>query len=187
MKGIVFTELVEFVEDQFGYTIADDMLEASMLDHKGAYTQGGNYPYEELVAILKRLSQRVDLSVETLIEVYARHLFTKIVMLYPKITDGFNSVLKFISVVDTFIHPEVKKLYPEAELPTFEMVSLVENCLVIDYHSSRPLYPMAVGLMLGASDYFKQTIEVHYDINDTSSGASARFTIILIQYGEITP
>ncbi len=180
MKGIVFTELVEFVEDQFGYKTADDMLEASMMEHKGAYTQGGNYPFEELVAILTRLSKRVDLSVETLIEVYARHLFGRIVMLYPKITDGFHSVLEFISVVDTFIHPEVKKLYPEAELPTFHLVSLENNILVIDYHSTKPLYPMAVGLMLGASDYFKQSIEVDYEINALSHESSARFTVKLI-------
>lgn len=180
MKGIVFTELVEFVEDQFGYKTADDMLEASMLDHKGAYTQGGNYPYEELVAILTRLSEHVDLSVETLIEVYARHLFSRIVMLYPKITDGFHSVLEFISVVDTFIHPEVKKLYPEAELPTFHLISLDKKCLVIDYHSSKPLYPMAVGLMLGASDYFKQSINIDYKINQTSNESNARFTVTLI-------
>lgn len=179
MKGIVFTELVEFVEDQFGYTIADDMLEASMLDHKGAYTQGGNYPYEELVAILTRLSEKVDLSVDTLIEVYARHLFSRIVMLYPKITDGFKSVLEFISVVDTFIHPEVKKLYPEAELPTFHLISLEAKRLVIDYHSSKPLFPMAVGLMLGASDYFKQSIDIYYEINQTSNESNARFTVTL--------
>ncbi len=180
MKGIVFTELVEFVEDQFGYEIADEMLEASMLQHKGAYTQGGNYPYEELVSITTRLSELVDLSVETLIEGYARQLFSRIVMLYPKITDGFRSVLEFISVVDTFIHPEVKKLYPEAELPTFHLVSLEKNRLVIDYYSTKPLYPMAVGLMLGASDYFKQTIEVDYEINALSYESSARFTVICI-------
>lgn len=181
MKGIVFTELIEFVEDQFGYTMADVMLEASMLDHKGAYTQGGNYPYEELVAIVMRLSEHVDLSIETLIEVYARHLFIRIVALYPRITEGFQSVLEFISVVDTFIHPEVKKLYPEAELPTFHLISLEEKCLIIDYHSSKPLYQMAVGLMLGASDYFKQTIDVEYEINSVSDESNARFTVTLIQ------
>lgn len=40
---------------------------------------------------------------------------------------------------------------------------------------------MAVGLMLGASDYFKQTIDVEYEINSVSDESNARFTVTLIQ------
>lgn len=178
MKGMVFTELVEFVEEKFGFEVADSMIEASLLPTKGAYTQAANYSFEELLAIIIKLSEITGIEVNTLIETYARHLFGRIVTLYPPMMQNFDSALSFIAQVDTFIHPQVKKLYPDAELPRFEQISLNDSELVIDYISSKPLIPMAVGLMYGSADYFHQDIAIRF-IENPSEGVRARFTVTL--------
>ncbi len=179
MKGMVFTELVEFVEEKFGFEVADSMLEASLLPSKGAYTQAANYSFEELLAIVMKLSEITGIEINTLIETYARHLFGRIVGLYPPMTQNFTSSLPFIAQVDTFIHPQVKKLYPDADLPSFQMISMDEKVLVIDYISTKPLIPMARGLMLGAADFFQQEISIsHIDLKP-ESGTQARFTVSL--------
>ena len=179
MKGMVFTELVEFVEEQFGFDVADAMLEASMLEHKGAYTQAGNYPFEELGAIVMKLSQITGVDAQELIEGYGRHLFGRIVALYPPMTRNFSSSIPFIAQVETFIHPEVKKLYPDADLPTFDVISENEKELVIDYISTKPLVALARGLMHGSADYFGEAIEVTHAILPSDSGTKARFTVRL--------
>lgn len=177
MKGMVFTELVEFVENQFGFEVADAMLEASMLEEKGAYTQAANYSFEELVAIVSRLSELTKIPMGDLIETYGRHLFGQIVKLYPPMVANFSSCLPFIAEVDTFIHPQVKKLYPDADLPSFEVIALSENELVIDYTSNKPLMPLARGLMLGAADHFGETIDISEDNSIHDAGQLARFTV----------
>jgi hypothetical protein len=177
MKGMVFTELVEFVEDKFGFDVADSMLEASMLEEKGAYTQAANYSFDELVAIVSRLAEVTKIPMGDLIEVYGRHLFGRLVGLYPPMVANFSSSLPFIAQVDTFIHPEVKKLYPDADLPSFNVISLNESELVIDYTSNKPLMPLARGLMLGAADHFGERIEIFEDDTIHDTGQLARFTV----------
>ena len=177
MKGMVFTELVEFVEEKFGFEVADAMLEASLLSEKGSYTQAANYSFDELLSIVIKLSEVTNIDVNTLIETYARHLFGRIAGMYSPLMQGFTSSLPFIAQVDTFIHPEVKKLYPDADLPSFQVIELDENKLVIDYVSTKPLMSMAVGLMHGAADHFQERLDIHFDENP-ADGIRARFTVI---------
>jgi len=179
MKGMVFTELVEFVEEQFGFEVADAMLEASLLPNKGAYTQAANYSFAELGAIVGKLSQITGVEAAVLIEAYGRYLFGRIVTLYPPMTQNFTEAIPFIAQVETFIHPEVKKLYPDADLPSFEVISQSNRELIIDYISTKPLVPLAHGLMHGAADFFRQSIEItHVDLA-VESGTKARFTVTL--------
>jgi hypothetical protein len=175
MKGMIFTELLEFVEEKFGFEVADEMVEASMLPVKGAYTQAANYSFEELVAILSKLSQITGISVDDLIVTYARHLFGHIAGLFPFMFKNFTSSLPFIAQVDTFIHPEVKKLYPDAELPSFQMISLDDKELIIDYYSTKPLASMAIGLMNGAADYFNEKVEISHTVDPQKT----RFQVVL--------
>lgn len=55
MKGLVFTELLEYVENNFGFDMADKIIEDSNLENDGAYTQAGNYPFEELIKLVNAL------------------------------------------------------------------------------------------------------------------------------------
>ena len=56
MRGVVFTELMEFVEDKLGFEVADKMIEKSKLDNGGVFTQGGNYPFKDMVKLLTILT-----------------------------------------------------------------------------------------------------------------------------------
>jgi len=38
MKGMVFTEFIEFVEREFGFDVVDAMIEKSNVPNGGAYT-----------------------------------------------------------------------------------------------------------------------------------------------------
>ena len=49
MKGIVFSEFIELVEDKFGFEMADDIIEKSNLPSGGAYTLEGRCDHYELL------------------------------------------------------------------------------------------------------------------------------------------
>ena len=164
MKGVVFTEFVEFVEESFGFDAVDSMIADSGLN--GVYTQAGNYPFEEIVTLIVALSNKQNIAVDTLLEGYGEHLFGKLAYIYPNM-QAFSSAFDVISHVDNIIHPEVHKLYPDAELPSFKVIEQNDNRLVLEYLSSKSLHNLAKGLILGVAKHYNENIMVtiHEDKN----------------------
>lgn len=157
MKGIVFTEFVEFVEEKFGFDALDEIIEKSGVD--GVYTQAGNYPFEEMVALLVALSAREEKELQELLEMYGFHLFGRLAKIYPYM-NRFNSALDVVNQIDNIIHPEVHKLYPDAELPSFVTLESKEDFVSLEYHSKKSLQHLAKGLILGAGNYYNEVLEV---------------------------
>ena len=58
MKGIVFTEFLELVEEKFGIEMVDEIITASNLESGGAYTAVGTYKFVEMINLLTALSAR---------------------------------------------------------------------------------------------------------------------------------
>ena len=56
--------------------------------------------------------------------------------------------------IESIIHTEVQKLYPDAELPYFEVDQQSPEKLVLIYHSARHLEDLAEGLIDGCITYF---------------------------------
>ena len=51
MKGMVFTEFLDFVGETFGGDMVDDIIEVSELPSGGAYTSVGTYSHGEMAAL----------------------------------------------------------------------------------------------------------------------------------------
>jgi len=175
MKGMMFTELVELVEDKFGFDVVDQMFEKAGVD--GSYTQVGNYSADEMVALVTALSDILGESVETLQEVFGRYLFHRIAALYPGLAEQFPSALDLIEHVEGVIHPNVKKLYPDAQLPTFVVLQRESSRLVVDYDSQNPFIGLCKGLMLGAGDFYDETLTIEYSMLEEREAGVARFTV----------
>ncbi len=173
MKGLVFTELLEYVENNFGFDMADKIIEEANLENGGSFTQAGNYPFEELVKLLVALSKESNIEIPKLLEIFGEHMFTKLISLNPQLKYNFKSCLDLISNVDNIIHPEVQKLYPGADLPAFNLIEKFDNKIVIDYISSKHLEPFAIGLMRGSAKSFGEKINIKQEKNNDLT----RFTI----------
>ena len=179
MKGIVFTELMEMVENVFGFDVLDNVIEKSNLENDGIFVAGGTYPHSELVKIVVALSEETKMEVPALLQAYGKHLFGRLIGLYPQFAEGKNNPLEFIASVDGIIHIEVRKLYPDAELPEFHTISHEEDTLVVDYVSGRKMEDFAIGLMLGCSDHYKQEIDIQHEPVADKEEHTIRFTIKL--------
>ena len=72
---------------------------------------------------------------------------------------------------------EVRKLYPDADLPDFTFESVGPDQLTLTYQSKRGLADLAEGLLRGCFAYFKESVEIIRE--DISGGDSkhVKFTL----------
>jgi hypothetical protein len=160
VKGMVFTEFMDMVEHVFSADILEDIIEKSALPNGGAYTAVGTYSHEEIVRMTANLSQAVDIPVATLLEIFGKHMFARFSERYPAFFEGVIEPFEFLKNIDNYIHVEVRKLYPDAELPRFYYEQKSAKKLSMFYLSSRHFEDLAVGLIKGCLEHFNVNGEV---------------------------
>ncbi len=154
MKGVVFTEFLEMVEVRFSADMVDDIIDDAKLPHGGAYTAVGSYPHEEMVAMVVALAARSGIAPGALLRVFGEHLFGRFVTAYPVFFEGTSDAFTFLSGIEDIIHVEVRKLYPDAELPKFDVEHHDPKRLVLLYDSRRHFEDLADGMMRGCIAHF---------------------------------
>lgn len=181
MKGIVFSEFIEMVEDVFSIDVADQIMEGSNLKSQGAYTSVGTYDHHELITLVERLSEYSNISQQDLIKTFGNYLLGRFVVLYPSFFESVNSTFEFLSTIDNHVHIEVRKLYADVELPQFDCTFLDEKTMKLIYQSERPFFSLAHGLILGSIEYFNENISV--EVEDLSNGKGNKACFILRALG----
>lgn len=177
MKGIVFSEFLEMVESKFSADMVDDIIEDNDLPSGGAYTSVGTYDHQELMSLVQSLSQKTGANVPALLQTYGHHMFGRFVEGYPVFFDGVKNSFDFLISIEDYIHVEVRKLYPDAELPEFDSVRVAPDKMSMVYRSPRCMGDFAQGLMTGCFEYFEETIELQR--NDEHNGKVVRFDLTL--------
>ena len=176
MKGIIFTEFLELVEEKFGIEMVDTIIEESELASNGVYTSVGTYDFAEMLQLITSLSANTKISVDDLLMVYAEHLFAALVKLHPDLVSHYEDPMDLIASIENHIHVQVKKIYPEAQLPSFETIEKTEQKMEMIYKSDRALYVLAKGLMQETFKLFNIPVAISYDkLND--SGTEVKFMI----------
>ncbi len=176
MKGVVFTEFLDMVDATYSPDVVDDIIEASDLTTSGAYTAVGTYPASEMTALLGALSERVDAPIPVLLNTYGEHLFGRFHELYPEFFGEGADALDFLQSIESVIHAEVRKLYPDAQLPSMRVSRVSPDRLELEYASPRGLADLAEGLIQGTLAHFDcPAAVVREDLSD--DGSRSRFTI----------
>lgn len=161
MKGVVFTEFLNMVENSYGFDMVDTIIDKSDLPSGGVYTAVGTYPHTEIVSLVCNLSEETSLPVPELLQAFGTHLFKYLSSSYPAFMETTNEPLEFLEQVETYIHVEVRKLYPDAELPSFECSRPNDpNQLHMVYHSVRHMEDVCEGLIRGCLAYYKQEANI---------------------------
>lgn len=178
MKGVVFTEFLEMVEEAYSADLVDDIIETADLPSGGAYTAVGTYSHVEMVKLVSELSERTDITVGELLALFGRHLMGRFEALYPEFFEGIDGTFSFLETLEDHIHKEVKKLYPEAELPTFEYAYPADGIMTLEYRSNRPFADLAGGLINACADRWGESIAVEREDLPGEAGTHALFTLI---------
>ena len=159
MKGIIFTTFSQMVEETFNLDMLDELLEQVKPKSDGIYISGETYEDAELFSLVRALSTKTGVSVEDLIRSFGSYAFKHLVYMYPKCVEDAQNARQLLLNVHGIIHVEVRKLHPDAQLPTFRYETPSPNKLTMFYHSSRKLYALAEGLIDGVAQHYGETIE----------------------------
>lgn len=160
MKGVVFTEFLDFVEEAVGADVVDEMIDRADLPSGGAYTAVGKYDYTEMVALVGALSKITDAPAPKLVRLFGRHLFGRFVAAYPEFFQQPSNTFDFLETVEEQIHVEVLKLYPDAELPRLATRRDGGEDLTIVYTSCRPFGELCIGLVEGCAAHFGDAVDL---------------------------
>lgn len=169
MKGIVFDEFTEMVEETFGDEMLDDIIDEQLdnLPSGGSYTSVGTYDHNELVTLVVALSEKTKVAVPELVYAFGLHLAKVFATKFPSFFEECDNTFSFLKVIDNHIHVEVHKLYPDAELPKFSFEEIDDKTLKLVYESTRGFSDLAKGLIVGTSKYYNETFVI--DTNDVST------------------
>lgn len=180
MLGMVFTEFIEMVEQKFSPEMADAIIGDVAPPSGGAYTAVGYYDHGELVAMVVALSRHTGVPVPDLVKAFGQHLLARFTELYPAMFSARTDLLDFLASIDGHIHVEVRKLYHEAKLPSFTVLERSMSVMRLLYRSPRSMEPLALGLLQGAADFYKEPCTITMlPWSDSDGGSGTVFEISL--------
>lgn len=160
MKGIIFVELLKMAEDLLGEDRVDAVIAEARLASGGAYTSVGNYPCAELTTLVQDFSASSGVTQSELQRVFGHWMMGVFVTHYPEFFASNPDALSMLESIEAEIHVEVRKLYPDSELPSFDARRTAPDRLELDYASPRPLAPFCHGLIEGCLSHFGSSADI---------------------------
>ncbi len=157
MKGIVFNLLEECVTDAHGAETWDQMLDDAELT--GVYTSLGNYPDSDLLGLVASASDQLGLPADDVVRWFGQSAIPLLAAAYPAFFTSHDNTLSFLLTLNDVIHPEVRKLYPGADVPVFDFAMDGERSLVMGYTSARQLCALAEGFIAGTAAHYDEEID----------------------------
>lgn len=177
MKGLVFTTFYDHCVQSFGEDMLDDIIEESGVPNDGAYTSVGTYPFEQMVDLITAMCRLTGKALPEVLHDFGRFCFGKWVAYSPDFFSG-KQLFDVLASVDHFHEYEVRKLYPDAELPSFKVMARTNDRLTLRYESCKPLANLAAGVIAGASDYLASPVTITHFAERDACGDYVRFEIV---------
>jgi hypothetical protein len=156
MKGIVFNLFEEVVRRTYGEDTWDDLLDAANLG--GSYTSLGSYDDRDLFRLADAASERLNMPTYDVVRWLGREALPLLAQKYPPLFDAHTDTRSFVLALNDIIHPEVRKLYPGANVPAFTYDTSSPDVLGMTYQSPRRLCAFAEGLVEGAAAHYRESV-----------------------------
>jgi hypothetical protein len=158
MKGVIFNLLEQIVTDELGAETWDALLEKSKLD--GAYTSLGSYPDNDLFKIVDAAAEALGKPPQEIVRWTGMRALPLLARRYPNFFTPHKTTRTFVLTLNDIIHPEVRKLYPGADVPEFGFDPRDPHVLRMSYQSARKMCAFAEGLITGSATYFGETAQI---------------------------
>lgn len=164
MKGIIFNLLETVVIDEHGEDAWDDLLDEAAVE--GSYTALGNYPDAELLRLLALMPEAFGGDGDEQLRWFGRKAMPILAQRYAVFFEQPTDTRSFLLTLNNIIHAEVRKLYPDADVPTFDFDPIpgVEppspDSVVMGYQSTRHLCALAEGFIHGAADHYGEAASI---------------------------
>lgn len=160
MKGIVFNLLEEVLTGSHGPDAWDSLLDTAGLD--GTYTSLGSYPDENMHALVAAAAQALGTTPFDVLRWFGKGAMPLLAKRYPGFFSAQQSARSFVLSVNNIIHPEVRKVCPGADVPTFEFSDAPDGALLMGYRSPRRLCALAQGFVEGAGAHYGEEVRFQH-------------------------
>ena len=154
----MFNILETLVTRDHGEDDWDDLLAAAGVE--GAYTSLGSYEDAEMHALVAAAARRRGTSDKELLRWFGREAIPVFAERYPALFAPHADTRSFVLTLNAIIHPEVRKLYPGADVPEFEFDATDAGGLALAYRSPRRLCAFGEGLLEGAAAHYGETARI---------------------------
>ena len=166
MKGVVLSEFVQFAETRY-----------AVPPPAGAYNAVETYEFHELAGLVDAAAGRAEGGRAEVLRTFGTHLFGRFAALYPIFFFDAESAPDLLGGINSYVHDEVQKLYPDAQFPQFDVARESADRLALVYRSARPLADLAEGLIRGCIAHFGRPVTVERE--DLAPDARhARFVLV---------
>lgn len=159
MQGLIFQELREFIKAKFGSAFWEDIRKQAGVETT-MYTPVQAYPDQELLALIRALSERVEQPVPSMLETFGRFFVPHFLKTRPHLVDPKWDYLDF------FLHaPEMLQQMEKRRLPGSEPAVMIctrdaPDQLTMRYSSKRRLCGFIRGVMLGVADHYHVHVKI---------------------------
>ncbi|MFK7873215.1 MAG: heme NO-binding domain-containing protein [Oligoflexales bacterium] len=161
MKGMVFNLLEDFVVENFGQDVFEDIYSSTSLQTTDPFVGPATYPDADFLSLVGTTCQKLNIPLDQAVRGFGKYCFPKLVAIEPSFVNNPQSAKEFLKTVHDIIHVEVKKLHPDAELPSFEYRDTDPQKLEMIYSSPKNLCLFAEGLIEGCAEHYKEKITYH--------------------------
>lgn len=146
MKGLLFTELLEMVEEEYGYTVANAVVLNAELRSRGIYANARTYHWKELSLIMGHLHQQTKVPFDLLGQRFGRHLCKRILIAYPQHKNYINRIFALIT--------------KKAEVPVFRYIYSDDKSLTLLYNPKVRANCMTNSVIQGYLEHLQQLSRV---------------------------
>jgi len=160
MKGVIFNLFERVVSDEVGTQVWSQIVDGSGV--RSAYDDDGTYSHEELLDLVRETAIALSKTTDETLVWFGRRSIPLLAGLFPTLFAGPTSTVPFVMSLNGTVHPEVRRRFPDAYVPTFDMEQAATNTLIIGYSSYRDLCRFAEGMLLGTADLFGEDATVEH-------------------------
>ncbi|WP_251977703.1 heme NO-binding domain-containing protein [Salinicola avicenniae] len=170
MKGLIFVELMNFLDEQLGDAITEKVVEAASLPNDAAFTSVGNYPSHYAADLVTAAARMTGADAALMCEDFGRFIFQRFQTRFPHLLSRYTSARELLEHVQGHIHEEVKVIYPDASPPQVETHSDIEG-YTVTYRSGRGFAHIAYGLVAQCISFYSEQSDVTWKPGSTATQA----------------
>lgn len=175
MKGAIFLIFEQFVTENFGAELYEEVLDSTDLEAGGIYVGPETYAADDLIQLVGAVVEKVDISLDEALRGMGRFAFAHLANSVPMFMEGFDHPRPWLLTLESVIHTEIRKLDPEANPARFTVIENGSDRLMMTYESDLGLFGLVHGLLDGVGDWFGVPFE-HELVS--SEGTNGTFELV---------
>ncbi len=159
MKGHIFNLLETFIIEATDVATYEEIHAACSFRSDGLFLRPARYPDEDLLELVDKTVARLGMTKPEAYRAFGVWIFPHLVELVPADMVDKPHPKDFLLTLDEIHQVELKKLWPDAEPPSFRCLDTGPNRMRITYDSPRQMFDLVDGVL--------QSVGTYYDVPTT--------------------